>query len=250
MISLTADLGKLRAFLSQAFLYDGTPAIENVVLEAKPEALYTKNLSLNIAGLYSVVSPKFFKVYEVEKPTPFVVTTSFFLRLSRLLKGSETVEVRVTDDSIEAVGSNESYKEDLLNIQAPAFPLVINEGEVLGSENAPLPKGAVEKASVVAKFKVADFLGLPSVEKLTMSSTDSNLRIDVRDVGLYSRTIKPLETVKLAPISIELSMEYFSRLTKNIITEDVWLLVNKDAIALSKMTPEVASLLLLSTQGE
>jgi hypothetical protein len=257
-ISFVVDRANFQNLLGQFFLYDGSPAFESIVVEAEPKSFSVKNSTLNVAGVYTVVAPRFFKEYDVKEPTDFVITSSFFQKLGRFFSHSETIEVTVSDKTIKAVGNNEEYTENLLNPdKVPFFTEVARF--TLGSEKVLLPKNALEKAGVIALVNLADIASIPASERFKISGVGDKIKIDIEDVGQYSRIIEPKENGmpkengKVTPfksITTTFNVEYFGRLVKNILTDDVWLIMNEGALLFAKNTPEVASLLLMVADEE
>ncbi len=111
------------------------------------------------------------------------------------------------------------------------------------------PEDPQVKGLLQVLVKAEDLQTLPTAEQYDFSSVGKELTISVKDVGEYTKTLKPTKIDSVADLKASFDGAYFGAVVNNLEGE-VWMSMTKAVVVFSQKTKDMTLTFLLSSQEE
>jgi len=230
---------RLKRLLNAVLIYKGKPLLENVMGEFKTGGLQVKDCSLDVVAVEGMFAKKFFLEYEADDEN--VPLTKTLLEPLNTGFKDEKVEVFTDQNHIIIKGKTETYNEPLIDREVGTIPFTM-----VMSELGRVPEKLNAKVQVSLK---AEDLNLPTAEKLTFTCDGESLKVSIKNIGEYIKTLKPTRKNVMEELKVSFDGAYFGAVVSNLDGE-VWLSMNEGAVVFSQKTKDYTLTYMLSSIEE
>ena len=212
----------LSQMLKQILMYESSPLLDQVVVEAHENGLVAKDISLGAIGLYNIYTKKFFLEYEGNDE--LVVITPSMVKALGWFK-DEQITLETGGDKIVLIGSSDIYQEDLREANEVVIPFELSD-----TEAGLIPAKHSKKLQLLVD---ANELKLPSSEEYKIKY-DGKLKIFVKtDAGEYTKTIPVKKEISTENLEILIDGKFFKHITANLDGE-VWLTADENSFLITQ----------------
>jgi len=211
-------------FLKQVLMYESSPLLEQITVEAKPEGIIAKDNSLGAIGLYNLYTKNFFIEYQQEQPEKIVFTPSLLKALSYF--SDEEIQILTDEEKIYLKGKRDEYEENLREPEETAFDI-----QMQTSEYGIIPQKTPDTIRVL--ISADELKKLPSSETYLLMFSSKGFKIRSENEGRYTKTIQIRRQVNLNDLEVILDGNFFNHIISNLSGE-VWLHGNERAVVFSQ----------------
>lgn len=216
--------------LNQIFLKN---QLESVTLNCKPDKIVVTDRELGILGIYAQYKKEYFINYECPQPEQVTFNRRILSMIqdSKTFKNDKQITISTQENKIFIRGAREQFTDT----QEESKPINFFK-EIELRDIGVIPKKYQSQIS----FSInTEELELPKTEQITIQSTPTELKVLIKDLGEYEKTLQLTQTLKpqLTTATFALNKDNLDTILSNF-TGEIIISANQDFFTFYQKTKE------------